>query len=50
MYLDLKLATFEYIDGFGCDRFCLNRLDWNWWFSFELLRHFRFNFWTADHC
>jgi len=25
MYLDLNLATFQYIDGFGCYHFCLNR-------------------------
>ena len=24
MYLDLNLATFQYIDGFGCYHFCLN--------------------------
>jgi len=26
MYLDLNLATFQYIDGFGCYHFCLNRI------------------------
>jgi len=26
MYLYLNLATFEYIDGFGCYQFCLNRI------------------------
>jgi len=26
VYLDLNLATFQYIDGFGCYHFCLNRL------------------------
>ena len=26
MYLDLKLATFQYIDGFGCHHFCLTRI------------------------
>ena len=23
-YLDLNLATFQHIDGFGCYHFCLN--------------------------
>ena len=29
MYLnfDLNLATFQYIDGFGCYYFCLNRFE-----------------------
>jgi len=34
LYLDLNLATFQYIDGFGCDHFCLNR------FGLELMIFF----------
>jgi len=30
--------------------FAKTDLDWNWWFSFELLRNFRFSFGTADYC
>jgi len=25
-YLDLNLASFQYIDGFGCYHFCLNSI------------------------
>jgi len=35
MYLDLNLATFQYIDGFGCCHFCLSR------FGLELIIFFR---------
>jgi len=34
MYMDLNLATFQYIDGFGCYHFCLNR------FALELIIFF----------
>ena len=38
MYLDLHLATFQSIDGFGCYHFCLNR------FGLELIIFF----WTSS--
>jgi len=38
MYLDLHLATYQYIDGFGCYHFCLNR------FALELIIFF----WTIS--
>jgi len=50
MYLYLNLATFQYIDGFGCYHFCLNRIGLEFIISFELLRNFRFSFATADYC
>ena len=36
MSLYLKLATFQYIDGFGCYHFCLNRIG----FDYFLLNFF----------
>ena len=30
--------------------FVQTELVWNWWFSFELLRNFRFSFGTAGYC
>jgi len=38
MYLDLNLVTFQYIDGFGCYHYCLNR------FGLELI----ILFWTSS--
>ena len=38
MHLDLNLATFEYIDRFGCYHFCLNTFGLELWFPFELLQ------------
>jgi len=62
MYLDLNLAKFQYIDGFGCYYFCLNRLGLELiiflWTSSQLSVHFgtsdyckfRFSFGTAGYC
>jgi len=50
MYLDLNLATFQYTDGFGFYRFCLNRIGLEMTISFEILRNFRFSFGTAGYC
>jgi len=60
--LDLNLATFQYIDGFGCYYFCLNRfgleLIISFWTSSQLsvqfgtagYCNFRFSFGTAGYC
>jgi len=50
MYLDLNLATFQYIDGFGCYHFFLNifGLELINLFSFEILRNFLFSFGKTD--
>jgi len=47
IYVDLNLATFQCIDGFGCYNFCLKR------FGLELmilLLNFSATFGTADYC
>ena len=50
MYLYLNVAKFQYIDGFGCYHFWLNRIELEFIFSFELLRNFHFSFAIADYC
>ena len=36
IYLDLNLATFQYIDGFWCFFFAWTDFDWNWQFFWTL--------------
>ena len=50
MYMDLNLATFQYSEELNVIIFAWTGLDWNWWFSFELLRNVRLSFGTADYC
>jgi len=45
MYLDLNLAIFQYIDGFGCYHFCLNRFGLEMIFFFWTLSQLSVQFW-----
>jgi len=44
MHVDLNLATFQYLDVFGCYHFCLNRFELEliifYWTSSQLLVQF----------
>jgi len=48
--LDLNLAVLYCFYWFGCCHFVWPGLDCNWWYSFELVRNFRFSFETVGYC
>jgi len=45
LYLDLNLVTFQYIDGFGCYNFCLNRFELELIIFFKTLSQLSVQFW-----
>jgi len=47
--LDFNLATFQYIDGFGCYHFCLTRFGLELIIFFRTFCNFWFSFETADY-
>jgi len=50
MCLDLNLATFQYIDGFGWYHFCLTRIRLELMIFFGTSSQLRFSFETARYC